>query len=150
MSKGRQGVPKCRRGALIIEEGQTIRASLFSYLQDMALDIYSAASLQDARALFPVLKPALTIVDRELRDGDGLDLIEPARQAGAHVFVVSTSNEVVDRVRALTLGADDYMGKPADPEEIYPPSPGANYSRPCRMHRSIAVWCTNSAACESI
>ena len=107
------------RRALIVEGGQTIRASLLSYLQDMALDIYSAASLQDARALLPVLKPALTIVDRELRDGDGLDLIEPALQAGAHIFFVSTSNEVVDRVRALTRGADDYMGKPADPEEIY-------------------------------
>ena len=107
------------RRALIIEGGQTIRASLFSYLQDMALDIYSAASLQDARALLPVLKPALTIVDRELHDGDGLDLIEPALQAGARIFVVSTSNEVVDRVRALTRGADDYMSKPANPEEMY-------------------------------
>jgi two-component system, OmpR family, response regulator len=107
------------RRALIIEGEQTIRISLFPYLQEAGLDIYGATSLEDARALLPVLKPTLTIVDRELRDGDGLDLIEAAVETGAHAVVVSSRNDVADRKRALSLGADDYLGKPADPEEIY-------------------------------
>ena len=105
--------------ALVIEGEQRLRLSLSPYFQKSGLDLYGAVSLEDARALLQALKPALTIVDRELRDGDGLDLVEAATQVGARMIVLSERNEAADRIKALTLGAHDYLAKPADPEEVY-------------------------------
>ncbi len=105
--------------ALVIEGDQTLRVSLFPYFQKSGVDLYGAASLEDARALLPVLKPAVAIVDRELRDGDGLDFVGDAVQAGARAMIVSERYAAADRVRALTLGAHEYLAKPADPEEVY-------------------------------
>ena len=96
-----------------------MRLSLSPFFQKSGLDLYGAVSLEDARALLPVLKPAVTIIDRELRDGDGLDLVEDAALAGARMMVVSERNAASDRIKALTLGASDYVAKPADPEELY-------------------------------
>ena len=105
--------------ALVIEGEQALRSSLSPFFQKSGLDLYGAASIEDARALLPVLKPAVTIVDRELRDGDGLDLVAEAVQSGAKALVVSSHNEPADRIKALLLGAQEYLAKPADPEEVY-------------------------------
>jgi DNA-binding response OmpR family regulator len=105
--------------ALVIEGEQTIRLSLSPFFVKSGLDLYGAASLEDARALMPVLKPVVTIVDRELRDGDGLDLVSDAQEIGARMMLISDRNAAADRIKALTLGAQDYLAKPADPEEIY-------------------------------
>ena len=105
--------------ALVIEGEQALRNSLSPFFQKSGLDLYGAASLEDARALLPVLKPAVTIVDRELRDGDGLDLVVEAVQSGARALVVSAHNATADRIKALLLGAQEYLAKPADPEEVF-------------------------------
>jgi DNA-binding response OmpR family regulator len=104
---------------LVIEGEQALRASLFPFFQNSEVDLYAAASLHDARVLLPVLKPAVTIVDRELRDGDGLELVEDARQIGAQMILISNRNAVADRIGALSLGVYEYLAKPADAEEIY-------------------------------
>jgi two-component system OmpR family response regulator len=105
--------------ALVIEGEQVMRAWLTPFFQKSGLDLYTAASVEDARALIPVLKPVVTIVDRELRDGDGLDLVADALEVGARMMLVSARNDAADRIKALTLGAHDYLAKPADPEEVY-------------------------------
>jgi two-component system OmpR family response regulator len=105
--------------ALVIEREQTIRTSLSPFFHNSPLDLYGAASLEDARALIAVLKPIVTIIDRELRDGDGLDLVSDAQGVGARMMLVSERYAAADRIKALTLGAQDYLAKPADPEEIY-------------------------------
>ena len=104
--------------ALVIE-GHDLRGELLPYFQQTDLDLIGVASLSDARALLPVLKPAITIVDRELRDGDGLDLVREAVNLGARAIVVSERNATADRVEALSLGALEYLGKPADPQEVF-------------------------------
>ena len=104
--------------ALVIE-GHNLRGDLIPFFQNSGLDLIGVASLSDARALLPVLKPAIAIVDRELRDGDGLELVRDAVNLGARAIVVSDRNETADRVEALSLGALEYLSKPADPQEVY-------------------------------
>src|SRR5436305_8933507 len=105
--------------ALLIEPKPDIRASISEYAQTLGVDLYTASSLSDGRGLLAALKPAITIVDQELPDGDSLDLISDAANSGAHAILVSSRNEIADRVRALKFGADDYFVKPIDPEEFY-------------------------------
>lgn len=116
---GLERIMPLSKRALVIEGEQALRSSLSPLFQNSGLDLYGAGSMEDARALLPVLKPAVTIVDRELRDGDGLDLVVEAVQSGAQALIVSTHNSSEDRIKALLLGAQEYLAKPADPEEVY-------------------------------
>lgn len=60
------------------------------------------------------------IVDVQLPDGNGIDVVAELRQLGstAPVLVLTVQNEPLDRVRGLNAGADDYLGKPFDTEEL--------------------------------
>jgi len=60
------------------------------------------------------------IIDIQLPDGDGLALIQDTRESGCDtpILVVSARNRAEDRVLGLNAGADDYLGKPFDNEEL--------------------------------
>jgi two-component system KDP operon response regulator KdpE len=105
--------------ALLVEESAELRATLSEYLQGRGIDIYLARGAADARALLPAIKPDVTTLDLDFEDGDGFDLIEDIGRAGSRCLVVTDRDQVKDRLRALSLGADDYMTKPVHLEELY-------------------------------
>lgn len=63
---------------------------------------------------------ALVILDLMLPAVYGMDILKQLRTSGAEVpvLVLSARNDTADKVRALKLGADDYMTKPFWPEEL--------------------------------
>ena len=62
----------------------------------------------------------LVLLDRTLPDGDGLDLIAQLRidAPGVPIIVLSARGELADRVAGLDEGADDYLVKPFELEEM--------------------------------
>jgi DNA-binding response OmpR family regulator len=63
--------------------------------------------------------PDLVVLDLMLPGMDGLEVLRRLRQRGdVPVVVLTARGEVPDRVRGLRLGADDYVIKPFDPEEL--------------------------------
>jgi two-component system, OmpR family, response regulator len=62
----------------------------------------------------------LALVDLNLPDGDGVDLIAQWRQAGrtTPVLALTARDQVSDRIRGLQAGADDYLVKPFDLDEM--------------------------------
>ncbi len=83
------------------------------------MDVYVARGAEDARALLPALRPDVTTVDIDFADGEGFELIEDISRAGSRCLIMSDRDEVEDRLRALSLGVDDYVTKPIHLEELY-------------------------------
>lgn len=77
----------------------------------------TCGALDAARALAP---PALALLDLHLPDGDGLALLRQWRAAGGGwpVIVLTARDQVSDRIRGLQAGADDYLVKPFDLDEL--------------------------------
>lgn len=63
---------------------------------------------------------ALAVLDLGLPRKDGIEIIRAVRAAGRRlpILVLTARDQVKDRVEALDAGADDFLGKPFDPEEL--------------------------------
>ena len=106
---------------LVVEDSLTVRMDLVEALQEAGFRVRACASLAEARAALREGPCVLAILDLQLPDGEGLDLLEllkgdPARRVP--VMVLSSESEVHHRVRGLRTGADEYVGKPYDLTQV--------------------------------
>jgi two-component system NtrC family sensor kinase len=104
---------------LIVDDSMTVRMSLNDLLEDAGLEAVVCSTVAEARLALAETTFALVILDVLLPDGDGVDLLREIRAmphtAATAVMMLSTESEVRDRIRGLTTGADEYVGKPYDP-----------------------------------
>ena len=106
---------------LLIEDDPTIAHELALRWQQRGWQLQAVATLAAARGATAV--PGLfdlVMLDRGLPDGDGLDLLAELRRGDTDtpVLVLTARDQVADRVQGLRQGADDYLVKPFDAEEL--------------------------------
>ncbi len=103
---------------LIVEDSLTVRMNLQEAMEQAGFEVRSVASLKEARGALSESSFALVILDIVLPDGDGTDLLKQIRAATAlrelAVMLLTTESEVRDRLKGMTLGASEYIGKPYD------------------------------------
>jgi DNA-binding response OmpR family regulator len=88
--------------------------------------VHDAASVADALRVFGHVKPDLVVLDMQLPDGNGFDVLEHIRSRGDVPTLFDTAaTGIEDRVAALDRGADDYLLKPFSPEELVAPADAA-------------------------
>jgi DNA-binding response OmpR family regulator len=101
---------------LIVDDSLTVRMDLSESLEAAGVKSELAATALEARALFDRQHFSLIILDINLPDGDGIDLLREIRTTEINgktpVMLLSTEGEVRDRIRGLATGADEYVGKP--------------------------------------
>ena len=110
-------MPSDRR-ILVVEDDTAIRRLLRGALQRAGHDVIEAANARDAMASVAIDKPDAVLLDLGLPDRDGMELVPLIKAAGAAVLVVSARIDTAEKVAALDLGADDYLVKPFDTEEV--------------------------------
>jgi two-component system KDP operon response regulator KdpE len=103
---------------LVIDDEPAIRRLLRASIVRGGYDVAEAASAREALSALHIDKPDIALLDLGLPDRDGLELIQPFKLAGTAVLVVSARDAVEQKVTALDLGADDYVTKPFDTEEV--------------------------------
>ncbi len=104
---------------LVVDDEPAIRTLLKSTLARAGYQAIEAASAKEALASAAIDKPDLVLLDLGLPDRDGLELIGALRgEAGVPLIVVSARENSEQKVAALDLGADDYVTKPFDTEEL--------------------------------
>ena len=104
---------------LVVEDDPSLRAALAATLKTAGFRPVPARDAAEARRWFAHYGPDLVLLDLGLPDGDGLELIEAFRAKGATPIVVLSARDAeAVKVRALDLGADDYVSKPFGVEEL--------------------------------
>jgi DNA-binding response OmpR family regulator len=103
---------------LIVDDSATVRADMRGVLSAAGFGTTLCESLSAARKALSESEFDLVILDMLLPDGEGVDLLEELRQVPrtAHlpVLMLSTEAAVLQRLKGLSHGANDYVGKPYD------------------------------------
>ena len=103
---------------LIVEDDGAIRRLLHAALTRSGHSVIEAADGRAALAALAIDKPDAVLLDLGLPDRDGLELVPLIKATGTALIVVSAREDTDQKVAALDLGADDYVIKPFDSEEL--------------------------------
>ena len=104
---------------LIIEDDLQISQFLKSSLKANGYHTLCAHSIMDGKHLFDTNKPALLILDLNLPDGDGREVISYVRlNSDIPILVLSARQSEQEKVDCFNDGADDYLAKPFGVNEL--------------------------------
>jgi two-component system KDP operon response regulator KdpE len=104
---------------LIVDDEPQIRRFLRAGLPPHGYECIEAATGAEALKSFVKERPDAVILDLGLPDQDGFAIIQNIRSGAlTPIVVLSARNDVDGKVRALELGADDYVTKPFDMAEL--------------------------------
>lgn len=105
---------------LLIEDDQTLARNLKTVLVKNGFTVDTAFSKDQGLVAIEVNDYDCIVLDLNLPDGNGFDLLTDLRQSENQTPVIITTarGEVEDRIKGLDLGADDYVPKPIDSNEL--------------------------------
>jgi len=105
---------------LLIEDDAPLARALLDFLAGQGFIGQCAPSLAQARALLPLAHWDAVLLDWQLPDGEGLTLLPLLRRQlpDSPVLMLTARDQITDRIRGLDAGADDYLVKPFDPQEL--------------------------------
>jgi DNA-binding response OmpR family regulator len=105
---------------LLVEDDVPLSTAMGTALREIGYVVDLVASKGGALAALETVSYDLAVLDIGLPDGTGFDVVQHMRQRGhaAPVLVLTARDGVDDKVRALDLGADDYLVKPIAFKEL--------------------------------
>ena len=107
------------RNILIIDDDLLFRRTLKYELQDDATSVYYAESVQEAMHCFSQNEYALIIMDTQLTETDGIEVLSFIRQTNVSVpiMILTANDNLAEQLTALEIGADVVLEKKVDPLE---------------------------------
>ena len=104
---------------LVVDDEDTIREVVRRYLEREGFSVKEARDGYEALDIIGLAPPTLIVLDLMLPGIDGLTLTQHLRQDHQiPIIMLTAKGESSDRIRGLDLGADDYITKPFNPQEV--------------------------------
>ncbi|SEW26990.1 two component transcriptional regulator, winged helix family [Aliiroseovarius sediminilitoris] len=105
---------------LVVEDEQDLAGAVADHLRAVGHAVDSAGTLHDALAAVRATSYDLVLLDLHLPDGDGLSLVRDLRDrsVGTPVMIATARDRIMERIEGLEAGADDYLVKPYDLDEM--------------------------------
>lgn len=113
------------RSVLIVDDEQHIRLLIEQALEELldeGVELYTASDGDEALAAIEAQRPDLVFLDVMMPKRSGLDVCREVRgrlgDADAHIVLLTAKGQAHDRDAGLAAGADRYLTKPFDPDEL--------------------------------
>src|ERR1051325_4753155 len=107
---------------LLIDDEQFYFKLIRKTLKEAEYELEYAKSGNEGLAKIPSFEPDMLIVDLKLPEMDGFEILDRIRRdpkfGHIPVIVITAQDELSEKLKAFELGADDYMFKPFQPEEL--------------------------------
>ncbi|WP_114228930.1 MULTISPECIES: response regulator [Sphingomonas] len=107
-----------RHKIVVVDDEPAIRRLLRAALERDGHHVIEVGTGRDLISALAIDRPDAVLLDLGLPDRDGLELVPLVLQADAALLIVSAREETEEKVAALDLGADDYVTKPFDTDEV--------------------------------
>jgi two-component system OmpR family response regulator len=105
---------------LFIEDDAVVADDMVAFLTGKGFTVAHAPNMQTAKDLLTSTNWGAVLLDWSLPDGEGIDLLPLIRKQAdqASIIMITSRGLIADRIKGLDAGADDYMVKPCDPNEL--------------------------------
>ncbi|MDD0973285.1 response regulator transcription factor [Pseudomonas fontis] len=105
---------------ILLEDEPVLAQELFEFLEECGYRTEVAADLAQFAQVFDAQRHGLAVIDLNLPDGDGLDLIRRMRESGHRlgIVVLTARGTTRERIAGLGGGADYYLSKGCDLDEL--------------------------------
>lgn len=106
---------------MVVEDDEMIRNLILIYLQKNGYEVVEASDGEEAKEVFLEHQPCLIILDLMLPKISGEEFYEWVReqeQNEVSIIMLSAKVRIEDKISGLNSGADSYMTKPFDPNEL--------------------------------
>ena len=113
------------RSVLIVDDEQHIRLLIEQTLEELSdegVELYTASDGEEALAAIEAQRPDLVFLDVMMPRRNGLEVARAVRdelgKADTHIVLLTAKGQAVDREAGLAAGANRYLTKPFDPDEL--------------------------------
>jgi len=105
---------------LVVDDEENISFLLCTAWNKPDRDVKSASNGHQALTVMDSWQPDVVVIDIGLPDIDGFEVLRRTRNNHPHtsVIMLTARGDTIDRVRGLSMGADDYVAKPFSLEEL--------------------------------
>lgn len=110
----------CNKAVLLVDDEELVLMSLGNYLERNNFYVRTAKSGEAALAEFRAGVFDLVITDLAMEGISGLEVLQEIKKFSAEtgVFILTGQDDITKAIEALRLGADDFLLKPCDPDEL--------------------------------
>jgi two-component system, OmpR family, response regulator len=105
---------------LLVEDDVAFAKAMCKFLITKGFVVEHACNFKSAKDLLPLSGWDAVLLDWHLPDDEGINLLSYARKHAdkASIIMLTARDQITDRIRGLDAGADDFIVKPFDPEEM--------------------------------
>ena len=104
---------------LVVDDDNKIRNLIKQFLSENGFIVSTAANAEEAKSKVDIFNFNLMVLDVMMPGQDGYDLTKELKETrNIPIILLTAKGEVEHRIHGLGLGADDYLGKPFEPQEL--------------------------------
>ena len=104
---------------LVVDDDNKIKSLIKQFLEEKGFIVSTASDANEAKVKINIFNFNLLILDVMMPGQDGYELTKEMKQSrDIPIILLTAKGEVENRIHGLELGADDYIGKPFDPQEL--------------------------------
>lgn len=105
---------------LLVDDEKSIRELMITLLAEWGHEVRTAASVGEGLEQAEAFKPELVLLDVHLPDGTGLEFLKviTTTQPSTSIVMITANVDIKVAVEAIKRGAEDYLAKPLDLDEL--------------------------------